>query len=82
MITEAILDVFLGVLDFVCGFIPFFDISIDTTSFDLFFDIIKSVAFFLPMGTVYTIFNIIIAIMTFRIVVSIIKTIWQLIPIL
>lgn len=45
-------------------------------------DIFQVVCYLLPMKTVVAILTIIISINVFKIIISIIKTIWQLIPLL
>ena len=82
MITEALLNIFFGALDIVMGFIPIFNFSFDHNALQTFFDIVKSVSYLLPMDTIGSIFSIIVNIVTFRVVVATIKTVWALIPIL
>lgn len=82
MILEAIFDLLFMVLDFVMGLLPFFDIPVDYTALTDFIGIVKSVSYFLPMDTIGTLFGITIAVMSFRIIVSVVKTIWELIPLL
>lgn len=80
MITEALFNIIFGILDFVMGMLPFFDFTIDISAFDTMADIIKTVSYLLPLGTMLTIFTLILAINGFKIVVSILKTIWQITP--
>lgn len=80
MIIEGIFIIIFGVLDFIIGLLPFSDISFSSAPFQSALDIIKSLAYFLPFETVYDILGLVFCIMMFRIVVSIIKTIWQLLP--
>lgn len=80
MITQALLNLLFTLFGFVLGFLPFMDFSFDTSAFATMFDVIKSISFFFPMGTVSAIFLIIVAIMGFRIAVAILKTLWQILP--
>lgn len=82
MILEAIFDLIFWVLDFLMGFLPFFDISIDYTAFADFIGIIKSISYLFPMDTIGTLFSITVFVMTFRIIVSIVKSLWELLPLL
>lgn len=45
------------------------------------FDFLSVVFYILPAGTIFTIFSIVLALNTWRIIVSIIKTLWDLLPI-
>lgn len=82
MILEGIFDYMFGVLAFIMSWFPFFDITVDLDSINVFFDIIRSISYLLPMGTIFTLFNITMAVMGFRIMVSVVKTIWAVIPLL
>lgn len=80
MILEGIFNIIFGVLDFIIGLLPFSDMSFSSASLQSALDIIKSLAYFLPFDTIYDILGLIFCIMMFRVVVAIIKTIWQLLP--
>ena len=80
MITDALFGIVFNVLNFALGFLPFMDLEFDTSFFQTMFDILKSISFFFPMGTVSSIFFMIVAIMSFRIIISLLKTIWQILP--
>lgn len=45
-----------------------------------FFSYIRAGLYFLPLGTVGAIFSIQIALWTFRIIVSVIRAVWDLLP--
>lgn len=81
MVSEFFLDV---IFKFVSGFLdllPEISWSVDTSAFSYFTDIISVVSYMLPMGTVNVIINLIIALTVFRIVISVLKSIWDILPI-
>lgn len=80
MIVEFLFNIIFGILDFVLDLIPFFDFTIDTSAFATFAGIIKTVSYILPLDTMLVIFTLIMAINNYKIIVAILKTIWQLLP--
>lgn len=82
MITTAIFTVLCAVLETVLNIIPFSDVAFDLSIFDYLAGIIGAVAYFLPMGTVKAIFSIIVVLVLIRIPINLIKTLWDLIPLL
>ena len=82
MVTEGIFNFLFGALEMMMTFFPFFNIEIDFDTIQVFFDIVKSISYLLPMDTIVDLIQITIAVMGFRIVISSIKTIWNLIPLL
>lgn len=83
MIIEGIINSFVFIFSSVFSFLP--DISIDFTNFapvinDLAL-ILQYVFYLFPMDTVMFCISINISIQLFRIVISFIKTLWQLLPI-
>lgn len=82
MITESLLDIFLNLLNGVFSLLP--DIEIDLSPYEdainTFFDFFQYVFYFFPMDTVSYVVSIIIIFHLFKIVVSFIKTVWDLLP--
>ncbi len=56
--------------------------SVDTGAVAYFIDICRVVSYLLPMDTIGRIIGLIFIIILFRLVISIIKTIWELLPVL
>ena len=54
--------------------------SVDTSAFEYFISILKVAGYVFPWGTVVAIVMIVFSISMFRIVISFIKTIWDLLP--
>ena len=81
MIVEVLLNAVFGVLTIFLKLLPDISINVDSQLFSAFMDSVSMVLYLLPMGTVMTIYNIIVLIIVFRIVVALIKTVWDLLPI-
>ena len=82
MITEGLLNVLFLLLQGLLVLLPDVSWNVDSNAFDTFLDIMRFGGYFLPMGTISTIIGIIFVLTLFRIFVSYIKTIWDLIPLL
>lgn len=80
MISEFFLDIVFGFVSGIFKVLPDFTWSVDTSAFEYFQDILKIVGYLFPWGTVTAIVVLIFDIMVFRVVISFIKTIWQLLP--
>lgn len=80
MIIENILNAIFIPLNGLLALLPNISWNVDSSVFTKFFEVLRMACYFLPMGTVVGVFTLIIAIQGFRIVVSVIKTIWQLLP--
>ena len=50
--------------------------------FELFSNIMGFVGLVLPLGTVKTIISIVISLATFRVIISLFKTLWAIIPLI
>lgn len=82
MITQGILSIFFAVVNGLFSLLPDVSWDVSSTAMTNFFEVFHLLGYFLPMETVVAIFGLIIVITNFRIGVSIIKTIWQLLPLL
>ena len=80
MILETIINAIFLPLNGLLGLLPNISWDVGASVFTKFFEVVRMACYFLPMGTVGTIFGLVIAINAFKIVISIIKTIWQLLP--
>ncbi len=81
MITEFILNI---VFNLVMGFLqvlPAVDFVVPTEWVAFFTDSVRVVCFLLPIGTVKSILTLVVGFTVFRIVIALIKTIWDLLPI-
>lgn len=80
MITEGVMNVFFSMLSGLFTLLP--DISWDVNQgvFTSFLEVIRFACYLLPMGTVVAILGLIVSFTMFRVIVSLIKTIWGLLP--
>lgn len=80
MIFESVFDLFFKLLEGFFSMLPDVSWSVDTTAFQSFIGIIKVAMYLFPMQTVVTIISIVVWLTIFRILISIVKTIWDLLP--
>ena len=80
MISEFFLNIVFNIVTGLLGLLPDISWSIDSGAFSYFLDIVRVVGYLLPAQTVYAIVSLIIAINIFKVVISLIKTVWDLLP--
>lgn len=81
MISEFIINIVFGILSGFLELLP--DIQLDLIGSPLygaFLDFVEMACYLFPMNTFFTIFGIVVALTIFRIIVSLVKTIWELLP--
>jgi len=81
MISEFMLNILFSILNGLLSVLPDISWTVDVDKFAPFFQIIAVAGYLLPMGTIVTIVGLVMAITVFRIIISIVKTIWDLLPI-
>lgn len=81
MLIQAILSVFFKLVDGILSKLPEINIEIPATVVTDAAEFFRVVAYIVPMDTVAQILMLIVALQGFRIAVSLIKTIWNLLPI-
>ena len=82
MVSEFLLDIVFGIVSAMFLLQPDISWSVDTSGFQYFMDIIRFAGYMFPWGTVAAITSIILSICVFRIIVSFVKTLWDLLPLL
>lgn len=75
MITEGILNVFFGILDGLLDLLPDVSLSINTSFFLRFLEVIRLACYLLPMTTINAILYIVFQILILRIAIALLKTI-------
>ena len=80
MIPEFFVNIIFNIVVHLLSALP--EITVDFAAIDtsVFMGVVRCVLYMLPLGTVNTILSIIVAVTAFRIAISIVKTIWDLIP--
>lgn len=81
MISEFMIDIIFGILTALLSVLPDITWSVDVSSFTPFFQILNAVCYLLPMGAISSIVSMVIGLTVFRVVISIVKTIWSLLPV-
>lgn len=82
MVTDKLLDIVFGFLEKMLDKLPLMNISIDFSAVHSFLSIVGTALYFFPWQKVAPILAIIILLQVWRILVSIIKTIWSVLPFL
>jgi len=82
MIIEALIDVLVGIINTILKPLSLINFTIPDIVVTNFVEIMRLVCYILPMSALMPIIFTFAALMSFRIIVSIIKTIWQLLPLL
>lgn len=80
MISEFILNIIFGIVSGMLALLPDISWNVDSSALNTFMDYVRVASYMLPMDTVGTIFGLVCAIISFRIIISLIKTIWELLP--
>ena len=80
LIAEFLLNIVFSLVQWLLGFLPDISFNVESSAFDYFIGIIQVAAYMLPMNTIFAIIGIIVALTLFRIVIAIIKTVWDLLP--
>lgn len=82
MIATGLLNVIWSIALPILNHIPAISISANTPITSNVLAYIRCALYFFPMGTVMTIFSLVLGLWILRIVIAILKTIWGVIPVL
>lgn len=82
MIADAMINSVYRIFMYFLGAYKPLDFKVDTTFFDTVTDLFAFIFYILPIYDLKPIISIIIALMGFRIIIVIIKTVWDVLPIL
>lgn len=80
MIGEYVLNIVFNIVERALSTLPVFDWNIKASFLQSALDMIHLAGYMLPMGTIVTIIGIIGFLMTWRIAVSLLRTIWEVLP--
>lgn len=81
MITDGILNVVFNVLDMFFGVLPDMSLEFSGGMYRTFLDIVASVAYLFPLNTLISIFAVVCSFIAFKWIVTLIRLIWDLLPI-
>lgn len=79
---KILVDAALGLFSIIFDLCGDFNLTGLYNAYDTMFDILDVVCYFLPMGTISAIFSVILAILTMRLAIMTLKTLWDILPIL
>ena len=82
MIPQLLMNIVFNIVEKVLEVLPDFSWSVENTFFTTALDMLQLACYLLPMGTIITLIAIVFFMINFRIAISIIKTIWDILPIL
>ena len=80
MIGEFLLNIVFGISSGLFALLPDFTWNVDTSAFSYFLSILQVAGYMFPWHTVVSIVGLIFSIGLIRIVISVIKTVWDLLP--
>ena len=81
MIVESLLSVVFGLINFILLPLQIVDFALDLVTLEPVIQFINMALYLIPFRELMPIFIFFMSMMTFRVVVSLIKTIWDLLPI-
>ena len=80
MITEAVLEAVFSLVQSILSHVPDIDITVPANIVSSAAQYLVAAFYILPMTTVFQICSILVLLQAFRIAVSLIRTIWALLP--
>lgn len=80
MITEFFLNIIFNLVSGCLVLVPEIDFNIDSGVFQLFLDFVDLGCYLLPMRTVASILELVIALAVFRVIIATVRTVWDLLP--
>lgn len=82
MITDSIINLFFIIVENMLKPLDMINFTLNITDLEPVLQYFRMAAYVIPLKELMPIFSFFVAMMTFRIIISVIKTIWQLLPIL
>lgn len=80
MISEFFLNIVFGIVSGMLELLPDVTWSVETSAFEYMLSIIQCVGYFLPWNHVVIIVGLIIDFAIIRIIIAVIKAVWDLLP--
>ena len=82
MIIEALLNIFFDFLSKILENLPSISWSADNGAWSTFLGFISVIMYLLPLDTIAYVLGTVISIIIVRLVISLVKTFWDLLPLL
>ena len=80
MISEFLMGIVFNLIEGALSILPNWNFNVESAFLTSAFDMIRIAFYLLPMGTIVTMISMIVFFNTFKIVISILKTIWEILP--
>lgn len=80
MLVEGILNILFNFLEWIFALLPDWSWNVETSFFSSALDFIRLAGYLLPMDTIITIFVITNVLIAWQIVVAILRTVWDVLP--
>ena len=80
MISEFLMGIVFNLSEGALSIVPNWNFNVESAFLTSAFDMIRIAFYLLPMGTIVTMISMIVFFNTFKIVISILKTIWEILP--
>lgn len=80
MVSEFFINLVWALVKPLIDLMPEIELNVSMESLRFFLDACSAVSYLLPMSDIIIMIGIIIAITAFRVIISFIKTIWELLP--
>lgn len=80
MIIDKVLDILFAFLEAVLSKLPVMKMDVDFSVLNGFMDVLGFALYFFPWAKVLPILGLIMILQVWRIVVSIIRTVWEVLP--
>lgn len=80
MISEFFLNIIFQLLEWLLRMLPEISFSADWGTTSTFFGVVRCVLYMLPLNTISAIVGLLLAISGFSVIIAIVKTIWDLLP--
>ena len=81
MITDVVLALVLKIVSPLLGLLKPINIVVNSVYIDYVFDVVSGIMYFLPVDTINTIIGIMISLWVFRVVISFLRALWSILPI-
>jgi len=80
LIVESILNILFKFLEWIFALLPDWNWSVEASFFSAALDFIRLAGYLLPMGTITAIFIIVNVLIAWQVLVAILRTIWDVLP--
>lgn len=80
MITDVVLGVILRIVAPIVSLLKPLNIVVNSVYIDYVFDVVSGILYFLPVGTINTIIAITLTTWIIRIVISFLRALWGILP--